>query len=518
MSERRKLTCEEIREAVLRKLPMWRDDVDVFAKEVFRFKANDQQKQFFSAISALVRAKFKVDMNQPLTEEEKELVKKRGISIRAGKGTGKDAAASIVIWWYLSCFIGSKTYLLAPSMNNLRSNLISELSHWKSRRVDGEKVCLLADELELLSTGARIKSDPDNGKEWFVTCNSVGPNAPINEQLEVLQGKHGRFTMFVIDEASGVPDPVFEKLDTTLTDPVNFVVLLWNPTRRSGFAYDTHFGPEAKFWINLHWDAEESDLITETQIQYMKEKYGEGSQEYRVSVKGEPPAADSDSLIPYEWCRAAMELEFDEPKNEPIVFGVDVARQGMDSSVILVRQGGVVHEITELKKYDTIELARWIGARAAEWEPQAIYIDAIGLGIGVYDECRRLGIPGVYPVNVGSAARNEKFNRLRDELWWETRVRFENNRLSLAKCPDPELVAELSGIKYKVKEDNGKIKVESKAEMKKRGMPSPNKADALVLTFMAADATMVLARKEKIREKEERARTFNRNKFGWMGV
>ena len=516
--KRPSLTKNEILEVLHRKIPEWRADIDLFAREVFRFKANDQQKQFYTALSALVNAKFKQDMGGKLSPEEMELVRKRGISIRSGKGTGKDASAAIAVWWYLACFPGSKTYLLAPSMDNLRSNLIAEMSHWKSRRVDGEKACLLADELELLSTGARIKSDPDAGKEWFVRCNSVGPNAPVSEQLEVLQGKHGRFTLFVVDEASGVPDPVFQPLDTTLTDPVNFIVLLWNPNRRSGFAYDTHFGQESKYWINIHWNAEDSDLITETQIQYMKEKYGENSQEYRVSVKGEPPAADSDSLIPYEWCHAATELEFDLQKNEPIVFGVDVARQGNDSSIILVRQGGTVHEITELKKYDTIELARWIGARAAEWEPQAIYLDAIGLGIGVYDECRRLGIPGVYPVNVGNSARNEKFNRLRDELWWEARVRFENNRLSLAKCKDPELVAELSGVKYAIKEDNGKIKVESKAEMRKRGMPSPNKADALILTFMAPDATMILARKEKLREKEERVRTIRTDKNSWMGV
>lgn len=498
-------------------IKVWKQDPLLFAQQVFKFNPNNQQKELFHELQQLVSAKCKVDENLPLTQEEKQYARKRGISVRAGKGVGKDAVASILVYWFLTCFYESKTYLLAPSMSNLQSNLIAELAKWKSRRIQGEPACLLADEYDLMAQGLRLRSDPEKGKNWFVTCNSAGPNVPADQQVEVLQGKHARYMMFIIDEASGVPDPVFSPLDTTLTDPVNFILLFFNPTRRTGFAIDTHFSEERKYWIPLHWSAEESDMVTPDQIEYLKNKFGRNSIEYRVSVLGEPPEADSDSLIPYEWCLNAKELSVEVNPSDPVVFGVDVARQGDDSSIILVRQGPVIHEIHELQKVDTVELSRWVAMRAADWQPQAIYLDAAGLGIGVYDELRRQGIPNIYAVNVGIAAREEKYVRLRDELWWELRQRFEHNRISLSNCPDSQLIAELSGIKFAVN-DNGKIKVESKIEMRKRNMPSPNKADALMLTMTASDTAFVLAKKEIERERESsryRPRTRSRS---WMGV
>lgn len=510
------MTDEEL--AAVQQIAEWRKDPALFARQVFKFRVNHQQKELFDAVRDIVVAKCRIDEGLPLTPEQRALAKKRGVSVRSGKGVGKDAAAAILIFWFLVCFYESKTYLLAPSLTNLQSNLVAEMSKWKSRRIEGEPACLLADAIDLMAAGARLKSDPEKGKNWFVQCNSAGPNIPADQQVEVLQGKHARYMMFVMDEASGIPDPVFKPLDTTLTDPCNFILLFWNPTRRSGFAYDTHFAEESQYWINIHWDAEESDLVTPDQIEYLRNKFGPNSIEYRVSVKGLPPEADTDSLIPYEWCINAESLDLEDPTSDPVVFGVDVGRQGDDPSIILVRQGPVVHELTEYKKVDTIELARWVAAAAAEWNPQAIYVDAAGLGIGVYDQLRAMGVPNVYAVNVGVAPRSDRFVRLRDELFWELRQRLEKNTLSLARLHDRQMIAELSGIKFHVN-DQGKIKVETKQEMKKRGMPSPNKADALMLTMTAPDTAYIAAKREADRE-DDAYRSVPRkySRHGWMGV
>jgi hypothetical protein len=190
----------------------------------------------------------------------------------------------------------------------------------------------------------------------------------------------------------------------------------------------------------------------------------------------------------------SRDLEVVEDPADPVVFGVDVARQGGDSSIILVRQGPIVHEITEYKKLDTMELADLVACKAADWEPAAIYVDGAGIGIGVYDRLKHSGVPGVYPLNVANAARKAKFVRLRDELWWDLRDRFEQNLISLHKCPDHQLIAELSAIKFAIN-DKGKIKVESKLEMRKRNMPSPNRADALMLTMMSNEKALAAPRK-----------------------
>lgn len=511
----------DLAEQARNQIRFWQQNPLNFAMEVFGFNPSNQQRQFFIELGKLVTAKMKRDEDQPLTDEDKRYLIKRGISIRSGKGTGKDTSAAIVTYWFLFCFYQSKTYLIAPSMDNLKSNLMAEMSLWKSKRNGGERQCKIADELELMSTGCRLTKDPERGKDWFVTCNSAGPHLPAEQQVETLQGKHARYMMFIIDEASGVPDAVFQPLDTTLTDPVNFVILLFNPTRRTGFAYNTQFDPtERKYWINLHWNAEQSDLITPEQITYMREKFGEDSNQYRVSVLGEPPMADDGSLIPYEWAMEAAELTITPTGKEPIIMGVDVARMGKDSSIILVRQGHRVVEIQELKQLDTVALSRWVAMRAADWQPHAIYVDAVGLGIGVVDELNRQNIPNVYAINVSRAANNpRKFCLLRDELWWKLREKFERSHISLNEAPDQELISELSSIKYEVR-DNGKIKVESKQEMRSRNLPSPNKADALMLTMMCDDKAFELADPDYDDDvdKPRKGRLQSVNRLTWLEV
>ena len=492
-----------------------------FAIDVFGMNPSNQQRQLFKELGKLVHAKMARDEDRPLTPEDEQYIHKRGISIRSGKGTGKDAAAAIITYWFLFCFYESKTYLLAPSMDNLKSNLVAEMSLWRSKRRNGEQQCKIAPELDLMARGCRMKNDPDEGKHWFVTCNSAGPHMPEDQQAEVLQGKHSRYMMFLMDEASGIPDAVFKPLDTTLTDPVNFIILLWNPTRRSGFAFDTHFSPkEANYWINLHWSAEDSDLITPDQIQYLREKYGESSSQYRVSVLGEPPEMDDGSLIPYDWCMDSANLQLTPNEKDPVIMGVDVARMGKDSSIILIRQGPIIKEIHELKQVDTVELSRWVAMRAADWNPRAIYVDAVGLGIGVVDELNRQSIANVYPVNVSRAANNpRKFSLLRDELWWKLRERFEKSHISLADCPDQGLISEISSIKYMVK-DNGKIKIESKQEMRDRNMPSPNKGDALMLTMMAEDKAFYPTDDPAPEEldREHRKKVLSYKRLNWLEV
>ncbi len=500
----------------------WQHNPLDFAIDVFGFNPSNQQKAFLIELGKLVKAKMKRDEDEPLTAEDEYYVKKRGISIRSGKGTGKDCVQALCNYWFLFCFHQSKTYLLAPSMDNLKSNLMAEMSLWRAKRRNGEPQCKIAGELDLMSTGCRMKNDPDNGKHWFITCNSAGPHMPEDQQAEVLQGKHARYMMFVMDEASGIPDAVFRPLDTTLTDPVNFIILLWNPTRRSGFAFDTHFSPkESPYWINLHWSAEESDLITPDQIAYLKEKYGETSSQYRVSVLGEPPEMDDGSLIPYDWCMDAANLQFTPNEKDPVIFGVDVARHGKDSSIILVRQGPRLMEIQELKNVDTVELARWVAMRAADWNPKAIYIDSVGLGIGVVDELNRQSIANVYPTNVSRAASNpRKFHLLRDELWWKLRERVQTSKLSFAECPDQQLISEISSIKYEVR-DNGKIKIESKNDMRARNMPSPNKGDALMLTMMADDKSFATSDADSPTEdidKHHRSRVLSYKRLNWLEV
>jgi hypothetical protein len=220
----------------------------------------------------------------------------------------------------------------------------------------------------------------------------------------------------------------------------------------------------------------------------MAKKYGERSPVYKVRVLGEFVGA-ADGVIALELCESARVRDVTPIASAKVVWGVDVARFGDDSSALAKRKGNVQLEpIKEWWGKDTMQLA---GLIKADWDatkekdrPVAINVDVIGIGAGVVDRLKELELP-VVGVNVSeSEAVNNKadrqFNRLRDELWWKSREWLEAKDCKL--CDDDELIAELTTPTYTIL-SNGLIKVEGKPEMKARGVKSPNRADAWNNTF-----------------------------------
>ena len=216
--------------------------------------------------------------------------------------------------------------------------------------------------------------------------------------------------------------------------------------------------------------------------------YGKGSNKYRVRVLGEFPTADDDTVIPLELVDAACKRDVARLDVKP-VWGVDVARFGDDSSALAKRQGNVLLEpIKEWHGKDTMQL---VGLIVREWEdtpivdrPTAIMVDVIGIGAGVVDRLRELGLP-VFGINVAeSAANDDKYYRLRDELWFKGREWFADRACYIPL--DDKLIQEHTTVTYDF-HSNGSVVVEKKKDMKKRGLPSPNLADAFLLTLARPD-------------------------------
>ena len=163
-----------------------------------------------------------------------------------------------------------------------------------------------------------------------------------------------------------------------------------------------------------------------------------------------------------------------------VVLAVDVARYGSDHSVILRRRGLHVEEIRTFNGMDTMELAGWVAAAIREFQPLQTCIDEIGVGAGVVDRLREQGY-GVRGVNVAHAARQKDiFANLRAEGYWRLRELFAAGELTIPS--DQQLIGELAAIQYKY-DSQGRILMEPKEESKKRGLPSPDRADALMLSF-----------------------------------
>ena len=167
--------------------------------------------------------------------------------------------------------------------------------------------------------------------------------------------------------------------------------------------------------------------------------------------------------------------------NEPVYMGVDVARFGFDKSVLCARQGQRVLAEHSLGRIDTMRLVYEVLMTADEMGVTAIFVDEGGVGGGVVDRLRELGAP-VYGVHFGGAAqRPTRFFNRRSEIFWELRRLFDLQSITLPR--DEELAGQLLALRYDVS-SSGQVRLEGKREMRKRGMPSPDKADALALAFL----------------------------------
>jgi phage terminase large subunit len=268
-------------------------------------------------------------------------------------------------------------------------------------------------------------------------------------------------------------------------------VLAGNPVRVSGLFFDTH-NKLSNLWTTIHISCVGHPRIAQDFIDDMKARYGEDSNDYRVRVLGEFPLSNADTVIPYELMALALTRDVRPLMVKP-VWGLDCAGQGSDKSALCKRQGNVIIEpVIEWKGLDTMELVGRVHlaykATPALTQPNEIAVDAIGLGAGVADRLMEMGLPA-RGVNVSeTAALSDKYRNVRAELAFTAREWFEKRDVNIAN--DSRLGAELVDIRYKPT-STGKIQIESKDDMRRRGVKSPNLADAFFLTF-AADATAAL--------------------------
>jgi hypothetical protein len=406
-------------------------------------------------------------------EASRAIVKTRRVSIRSGHGTGKTSFMSWCVLWFLACYFPTKIPCTAPTAHQLSDILWAEIAKWHRKLC--ERFPALGNEFEKTSEQVYLKSHPE---ESFAVARTARPERP-----EALQGFHSENLFFLIDEASGVAENVFQVAEGALSTEGTFVIMAANPTREDGYFYDSHHKMRAR-WAALHWDGEDSPLVSKAYIEDMALKYGKDSPIYQVRVKGNFCTA-TDSIIPLAWCEAAKVRDV-KMIEAPIIWGVDVARFGDDSSALAMRQGN--YQLDFIEEWYGLDTMQTVGRIKQAYDretkkPSCINVDVIGIGAGVCDRLAELGLP-VNGVNVAeSESGTEGYSRLRDELWFEGKKWLEAKDCKL--CDDEQLIAELTTPKYQIL-SNGKIKVESKAEMKARGIASPNKADAWLLTFAPA--------------------------------
>lgn len=402
----------------------------------------------------------------------------RKISIRSGHGTGKSTAASWAMLWFLLMRFPNKVVVTAPTSGQLFDALFAELKRWVN-----ELPPALKEGLTVKSDRIEFNAAPS---EAFISARTSRAETP-----EALAGVHSDNVMLVVDEASGVPEKVFEAAAGSMSGHSAVTIMLSNPTRSSGTFFESQTRLSGSWWTR-RWSCVDSPLVSDEFVDEMRLRYGEESNAYRIRVLGEFPLADDDTIIPFHLVESAVNRDVLSDEDAGVVWGLDVARFGSDKTALARRQGQVISEVS---RWQGLDLMQTVGRVKAEYDglptnlrPREIMVDVIGMGGGVVDRLRELGLP-VRGVNVSEApSMGSSYTNLRAELWFKMRGWLEQRGAKLPK--DDQLIAELTSIRYSFV-SSGKMKAESKDEMRKRGLPSPDLADAVCLTLASEAATAI---------------------------
>lgn len=390
-------------------------------------------------------------------------------SVRAGHGVGKGTVLAILALWFPLTHYDSKCVVTANSQDQLKVNNWPEIRK-QAGKLPEDMRSLLDIEEEMI----KLKAAPEMA---FVVRRTASKSNP-----EAMQGIHAKHVLYLVDEASGIMDIVFEIAQGSMSTQGAISCLFSNPTRASGFFFDTHHKLRYR-WRTRVVNCEDVPRAR-GHIEDVIAAYGKGSNRYRVRVLGEFPQADDETVIPLELVEGARNREVVTTKFVP-VWGVDIARHGDDRCALAKRRGNTLTE--PVTWWGGVDLTVTAGKIRRMWEdclvedrPSEILIDSIGLGAGVLDMLREQGLP-VRGVNVGETpSADDQYARLRDELWFKGRAWFHGRDVKIPA--DEALIAELTAPTYDFT-SNGKIVVEPKKEMKKRGLRSPDLADAFLLTF-----------------------------------
>ncbi len=408
------------------------------------------------------------------------------VSARSGQGVGKTALEAVLIIWFLCCRPFPRVVATAPTKQQLYDVLWAEVAKWLSN----SKVERL---LKWTKTKVYMVGYEDR---WFATTRTA-------TRPENMQGYHEDHMLFIVVEASGVADPILEAIIGTLSGIENKLLMCGNPTKLSGVFYDSHNRDRADYKTHKI-SARTSNRTSKENIAMLERKYGKDSDVVRVRVDGEFPKAEADSFIALEIAELAAQCKV-ALAGGVLHLGVDVARFGDDETVIAPRIGGKVFNLRCYNKQDTMVTTGWVLSAAAEFlslfpniVQVQIKVDDDGVGGGVTDRLNEViaesSFPVPYiviPVHNGGKANDEHYDNMGTECWAVVRELLQQNfsrhmqgNEPFVELPDDEmLISQLTTRKYRMT-SRGKIALERKEDMKKRGLKSPDRADAVALAFV----------------------------------
>lgn len=413
------------------------------------------------------------------------LVDNRYVAVRSCHGAGKSLLAAAAACWWLESHPPGTAFVVttAPSDVQVKAILWREIGRLHKRgRLRGR-----------ITEDAHWKIGRDPG-ELVAYGRKPADKVEGTDAATAFQGIHARYVLIIGDEACGIPKWLYDAVDSLATNQHARVLFIGNPDNPN-----TQFREVCKpgsGWLVHHIPASSTPnftgepvplylrelLVSRQWVQERAERWGMTSSLYVSKVDGDFPEVGEDSLIEPGWIILAQQRSL-PPNIMDVVYGVDVARFGSDQTIGVLREGYVCRVVYERAKQSTMVTAADLDALTKTHISQPPFaVDDVGIGGAVTDRLRELG--RVVTPMIGNAAPTEvlptgkaKFVNARSEWYWHLRELLEGGQLDLDP-DDDELAAQLSNIRYGV-DKQGRIEVERKQDMRARGLPSPDRADAL---------------------------------------
>ncbi len=450
-----------------KKIPEYRRNPVLFVREVLKFEPDEWQR------GALM-----------------DLANHPKVAIKSGQGVGKTGLEAVALLWFLCCYPYPRVVATAPTRQQLHDVLWSEVGKWMSRSP------LLTKILRWTKTYIYMAG---NEKRWFAVARTA-------TKPENMQGFHEDNMLFIVDEASGVADSIMEAILGTLSGRNNKLLLCGNPTRTSGAFYDA-FHADRALYSSHTISSVDSPRTNKQNIEALIRKYGKDSNVVLVRVFGEFPKQEDDIFIPISLVENSIMTEYMPMVRPTLVhIGCDVARFGDDKTIIGYKADEKVTFYKKRQGQDTMktaddiillgeELVQRYRLRPDTDSPIPVKVDDGGVGGGVVDRLRqvkrkdpeRFWWMEIYPVIFGKRIKHKYYHDSTTYMMAIVRKllqpydeKGERKPVELILPNDSDLVAQLSGRKYGLTEAS-KIKIESKEEVKKRGQPSPDEADCVLL-------------------------------------
>lgn len=411
----------------------------------------------------------------------------------SGHGTGKGALTSWLKHWMMSTRWGSTSIDSANTFPQLETRTWAEAGKWLALATNRDWFRKTTMKIEPDAWFKRELEAQGIGCDYFYAQGQMWRE----EEPEAFAGVHSHIgVLLIFDEASGIPDEIWRVSKGFFTDPTeNRFFFAWSQGRRNTGQFYQCFHADREQWKRRHLNALEVEGTDKEYLNDIVKVNGKDSYDARVLVFGKFPDQSTDQFIPVSSVEDAMSRSWTKDdeygsRNEGLVMGIDPARYGDDSTVFQFRRGRDARHVppVTLKGLDTMEIANAAVDEIDAKKPLVVYVDEGGLGAGVHDRLRerlrgyRVRVVGV---NFGSKSHNARWADRRTEIWARMRDWLPGSFLDSSD----EMKRDLIGPGFVVL-DNGQTRLETKASMKARGLKSPDRADALAVTFAENGAVM----------------------------